>query len=416
MGTGAVTAGTQAGAGRAKGQVSPGFEAVASAMEELVADDREKGLAVSVYLHGEPVVDAWCGRANGEEPWSEDTLAIVFSCTKGMTALCAHILIDRGLLDPEAKVVAYWPEFGQAGKEATLVRHLLNHTSGVLSFPRYWELFGPDPARLGDLDAIAPRLAAAAPAWEPGTQTAYHALTYGWLTAELVRRIDGRSIGRFFAEEVAQPLGLEAWIGSPPEHDPRVASPFSGGIADPAALQAARETAAKAAAGLRAGDFSSLAALGHASLFLPVEEGLDLGDVPQALADMLDPPAVRRVEVPGGGAVADARSLAKMYGALAVGGSLDGARLVSPESIPLVSAHRPTDKGAPTGFALGYVAMPDMPGGTPGPRKGAFGHPGAGGNLGFADPASELGFGLVKNKMTDDRTAAGIIKALYTCI
>lgn len=385
-------------------------------MEDLVAEGHEKGLAVSVYLHGEAVVDAWCGRANGEEPWREDTLAIVFSCTKGMTALCAHILIDRGLLDPEARVVTYWPEYGQAGKEATLVRHLLNHTSGVLSFPRYWELFGSDPARLGDLDAIAPRLAAAAPAWEPGTQTGYHALTYGWLIAELVRRIDGRSIGRFFSEEVAQPLGLEAWIGSPAEHDRRVASPFSGGVEDPAALQAARENAAKAAAELRNDDFSSLQALGHASLFLPVDESVDLGDVAQVLADMLDPPAVRRVEVPGGGAIADARSLARMYGALAVGGSLDGVRLVSADSIPLVSAHRPTDTGAPTGFALGYAVIPELPGATPGPRKGAFGHPGAGGNLGFADPASEVGFGLVKNKMTDDRTAARVIKALYSCI
>lgn len=401
----------------AGGHVAPGYEPVVKTLEDLVATGGETGLGVAACVRGEPVVDAWCGTANGGSPWDRDTLAVVFSCTKGATALCAHILVDRGLLDPEEHVTAYWPEYGANGKGGTLVKHFLNHSAGVLSFPRYWEVIGDDGHGLADTAAITERLAAAAPHWTPGTVVLYHALSYGWLVGELVRRIDGRTVGRFFAEEVAAPLGLEMWIGLPAEHNGRVASPIPvPAEQDPDKRRQSEEMVRRCCKALREDDLSSLEALWYASLFLPVDADLAVGDGSRFVARALDDPVIRAAEVPAGNGIANAGSLARMYAPLSVGGTLDGARLVSPESITRVSTHQLLTFGGPTGFGLGYALMaPEMC--AKGPTEKAFGHSGAGGNLGFADPGHQVSFGLVKNQMRGDNAAAeALVSALYSCL
>ncbi|HZQ28369.1 MAG TPA: serine hydrolase domain-containing protein [Acidimicrobiales bacterium] len=392
--------------------VAPGFEPVADAVAAAVAEGGERGLGVAAHVDGQPVVDMWAGQASDGTPWTADTLAVIFSCTKGMTALCAHMLIDRGLLDPDAPVVHYWPEYGAAGKESTLVRHFLNHTAGVVTFPSYWEVIDGDGRGLEDTAAIVKRLAEAPPAWEPGTAMAYHALTYGWLVGELVQRIDGRTVGRFFADEVAWPLGLDLWIGLAPEHDSRVASPLAPPpFADPDAQALMDAVLAEALPRVRANDFSTAEALWLGSVFTP----LDIEDIHGYLPHILNQPWVRTAEVPGGNGIGTAGALARMYAALSVGGSLDGVRLVSPDSIARVTAAQPLPDGTSTGYALGYsLALVDE---LPGVSAQTFGHGGAGGNMAFADPARGVGFGLVKNQMQhDNATAKRVVEALYSCL
>jgi CubicO group peptidase (beta-lactamase class C family) len=399
-----VSAGTR---GATQGHITAGFEKVAEALEGTVAEGGERGLSVAAYVDGEPVVDAWCG------DWAEDSVALSFSCTKGLTALCAHMLIDRGLLDPEAPVVTYWPEYGANGKEATLVRHIMNHSAGVLTFPSYWEVIDADGHGLEDTETIIARLAAAPPSWEPGTAVAYHALTYGWLLGEVVRRIDGRTVGRFFAEEVAGLLGLDLWIGSPASIEPRVLPSIPPApIDDPEAKADEAKILADTLPRLAANDFSTPEAMWLASVFFPREGG----DVAAFLAHILNQPFVRAAEVPGANAVGNARSLARLYAALSLGGSLAGTRLVSAASIPEVTAHRPLPDGSPTGFGLGYaLASPEMLDG--GASEASFGHSGAGGQMGFADPVRHVSFGLVKTQMQNDNaTGARLIEALYSCL
>jgi CubicO group peptidase (beta-lactamase class C family) len=393
------------------GYVAPGFGKVADALADRVATGAEVGAATAMYVDGQKVVDAWCGLA-GDGPWTADTLAVVYSSTKGATALCAHILADRGLLDVEAPVTRYWPEYGAAGKEATLVKHFLNHTAGVLTFPRYWEVIDAEGRGLEQTEEIVARLAAAPPAWAPGTQMGYHALTYGWLVGELVRRIDGRSIGQFFAEEVAGPLGLSLWIGLPPEHHGRVTDVLP---AEPPAneedLALYRTTVDKARADLKASNYTSPEALWLGSIFTPVE--VDPGEY---LVTIMNRPWVRSAQVPGGNGIGTADGLARMYAPLAVGGSLEGVTLVSPCSISQFSTPQPLPDGTSTGYALGYAVFPPEAAALGvGPR--AFGHAGAGGALGFADPDAGVAFGLIKNKMERvPGTADELTKALYASL
>ena len=201
-----------------EGQVTPGFEPVVDTFEENFAKRGEVGAEFCAYVGGERVVNIWAGMATPDRPWTADTLVFVFSVTKGPTALVAQILADRGQMDLDAPVAAYWPEFAAQGKDRVLVSQLLNHTVGLPSFPDYWDLVSFDRAEGWHRDEeIAARLAAAPLIWEPGTRVGYHSITYGWFVGELVRRIDGRTLGAFFADEVADPLGLDFWIGLPVE-------------------------------------------------------------------------------------------------------------------------------------------------------------------------------------------------------
>ena len=382
------------------GYVASGFEPVAEAFEENFASRGEIGASFCAYVGGERVADIWAGAAAPGRPWSEDTLAPVFSVTKGAAALCAQVLADRGRLDVEAPVADYWPEFAARGKGRVLVRHVLSHTAGLPSFPRYWDLVSFDGAagwrRAGE---IAARLADAPLVWEPGTRVGYHSITFGWLVGELVRRIDGRTLGSFFAEEAAGPLGLDFWIGLPDEQRGRVAVLHH----DPAP------------------EFDLMAAIEGPGN--PAGEALFIGPQGRPPVDMGNDPVFWAAEQPAVNGVADARSVARMYAMLAGGGELDGVRIVSEESITAHSAEqaRGTDAvfGGVSRVALGYGRP--MPGGMSfGPNDEAFGMQGLGGALGYADPKAEVGFGYAMNQTHmeagTDRRPRALSEALYASI
>ena len=382
------------------GYVAAGFEPVAAAFEENFATRGEVGAEFCAYVGGERVVNIWSGMATPDRPWAEDTLVPVFSVTKGAAALVAQILADRGRMDLDAPVASYWPEFAARGKDRVRVRQLLNHTVGMPSFPDYWNLVSfDDAAGWHRTTEIAARLAAAPLVWEPGTRLGYHSITYGWLVGELVRRIDGRTLGTFFAEEVARPLGLEFWVGLPDEQRPRVARLLH----DPAPA------------------FDLMAAIGGpenpagAALFIGPEGGSPI--------DMGNDPTFWAAEMPAVNGVADARSVARMYAMLACGGELDGVRIVSESSIAIHSAEqaRGTDAifGGESRVALGYGRS--TPGGMSfGPTDEAFGMQGLGGALGYADPVAGVGFGYAMNQthleIGTDRRPRALSAALYRSI
>ena len=395
------------------GFVADGFERVADVLAASL--DSEIGLNASACLDGELVLDAWCGWADPDAgiPWSKDTLAVMYSSTKGLASLCAQMLVDRGLLDVDAPVAEYWPEFAANGKADARVRHILNHSVGVLTVPRYWELVGADGRGFERDVEIEERMAAAPPVWPPGTSAGYHALTFGWLVGGLVRRIDGRSIGRFFHEEVARPLGLSMWIGLPEELHHRVAPVLPGdpGPVDDEARAAYDAAVAKARVELAEGRLDSLEAQWVGSFFMPPS----FEDPGVFLREIMNKPWVRSAEMAGGNGIGNAHGLARMYAALSLGGSLDGVRLVGPESVELFDTPQPLPDGTPTGYCMGYALFePALTGG--GTARG-FGHSGAGGSIGFADRERGLGFGLVKNKLQPDpSTAERVVRALYEVV
>ena len=382
------------------GHIAEGFERVADAFEENFAIRGEVGAEFCAYVGGECVVNLWAGMATPDRPWAQDTLVFLFSVTKGPTALVAQILADRGLLDVNAPVAAYWPEFAAQDKERALVRHILSHTLGLPSFPRYWDLVsGDDTAGWHRTDEIAARLAAAPLAWEPGTTLGYHSISYGWLVAELARRIDGRTLGTFFADEVARPLGLQLWIGLPVEHHGRVARLLHD--PDPAADLLKAIWTPESPAG--------------AALFFGPER--------RSSVDLANDPGLWTAEAPAINGIGDARSVARMYAMLAGGGALDGVRIVSEESVVAHSAEqaRGIDAifGGTSRVALGYGRS--IGGGMSlGPDDEAFGMQGIGGAVGYADPAAEVGFGYAMNQTymkagTDPRPRA-LSTALYEAI
>jgi CubicO group peptidase (beta-lactamase class C family) len=364
------------------------FASVREQFERNFAERGEVGASVCVTVDGETVVDLWGGTADPAtgRAWDRQTIGNVWSATKGATALCAHILAARGQLDVDAPVTAYWPEFGKNGKEAVLVRHLLSHQAGV---PAIRE---PLPAGcFYDWSLMVEALATEQPFWRPGTRAGYHALTFGFLVGELVRRISGRSLGRFFAEEVAGPLELEFWIGLPEEHEPRVAptipapppapgepvpSLYVAALSDPASVQ-----------GL-------MLANSGGYMLVPGES---------------DTRAAHAAEIGAVGGMTQARGLAGMYRPLALGGAADGVSLVGPEQLYRMSAVvAATSVDAvllvPTRWTMGYVKGSDNRYLPVADREGilvaeeAFGHPGMGGSFGFADPRARLSFGYTMNQ------------------
>ncbi len=382
------------------GHVATGFERVVDAFEENFAIRGEVGAEFCAYVAGDCVVNLWAGMATPDRPWAEDTLVFLFSVTKGATALVAQILANRGLMDVNAPVAMYWPEFAAQGKDRALVRHVLSHTLGLPSFPRYWDLVsGDDAAGWHRTDEISARLAAAPLAWEPGTTLGYHSISYGWLVGELVRRIDGRTLGTFFADEVARPLGLDLWIGLPVEQHGRVA----GLLHDP-----------DPAADLLKAIWSPDSPAGAALFFGPER---------RSSVDLANDPDLWTAEAPAINGIGDARSVARMYAMLAGGGVLDGVRVVSEESVVTHSAEqaRGIDAifGGASRVALGYGRS--IGGGMSlGPNDEAFGMQGIGGAVGYADPIAEVGFGYAMNQTfmnagTDPRPRA-LSTALYEAI
>ncbi|MEU5655924.1 serine hydrolase domain-containing protein [Streptomyces sp. NPDC047737] len=372
------------------------FAAVRDAFAANFAERDELGAAVTVLLDGNPVVDLWGGWADGDRsrPWERDTVVNVWSTTKGPTALCAHILVDRGLLDLDAPVSAYWPEFAAAGKESVLVRHLLSHRSGVAGLRDPHTL-----AELYDWELTTARLAATEPWWEPGTRSGYHAISYGFLVGEVVRRITGLLPGEFLRQEITGPLGIDFTVGLPEKDAGRVAE-----LVQPKAVS--REQAA---------------------LFAQME--------PLAIASLLNPgtgtaaantPEWRAAEIPAANGHGTARAVAALYGIVAGRGTLDGRRILSQEAAERVREGQGScrDLVLGAGFAheteLGLGLWLSGPNSSYGPNPRAVGHDGAGGSCGLADPEAGIALGYVMNRMgpniADDPRKMALIDAVYDAL
>jgi len=373
------------------------FEPLREAFAENFVTYGETGAAVAVMRDGALVVDLWAGHVDTArtQPWERDTIANVYSTTKGMTAICAHRLVDQGRLDLDAPVSKYWPEFGQNGKAHLPVHYLLSHRAGMAAVRRQLP-----PTAAFEWDTMTTTLAEQEPWWEPGTKHGYHALTYGWLVGEVVRRISGKSLGTFFRDEVAQPLGVDFHIGLSEADDGRVA-PL---IPPPP----------------------------------PTAEQLDmlaeiLRDPDSLLAkSLINPPILpetantrewRAAEIPAANGHGNARALARVYGALAAGGTVDGTRVLSQASIERALGEQADGPDAilplHTRFGLGFQLSTPYEKLGPNPRM--FGHGGMGGSMAFADPDTGLGFGYVMNEMHTgiyliDPRAAALSAALYSCL
>jgi CubicO group peptidase (beta-lactamase class C family) len=361
------------------------FEGVRDAFRANLESGADLGAAVAFTLDGRSVVDLWGGWLDFEHTreWQRDTLVNVYSTTKGMTAICAHQLVERGELDLDAPVARFWPEFAQAGKEELPVRYLLSHQAGLPAVRR------PLPAEaLYDWDRIVAALAEQSPWWEPGRKHGYHALTYGFLVGELVRRVSGKSLGAFFRENVAAPLGADFHIGLAEEHDART-SRLHGQLNAGLSKQAERKLPEPIRVFLRdMGDPSTMT--GAAFNNPPIAPGSH------------NTRAWRAAELPAANGHGTARALARVYGALARRGEIDGVRLLEPESIDRAIAEQVSGPdavlgGLPMRIGLGFMLRQDFMPLSPSPR--AFGHPGAGGSLGMADPDAGVGFGYTLNKM-----------------
>jgi CubicO group peptidase (beta-lactamase class C family) len=357
------------------GTVAPGFEAARDVFAENFAregDYQEVGASFAVYHRGKCVVDLWGGFADGArtKPWTRETLANVWSSTKGVTATAIAMLVDRGALSYDDAVAKHWPEFAQNGKGGITVAQLLSHQAGLPGFV--------EPTSLEDMydwDACCAKLAAQAPAWKPGTASSYHAITYGWLAGEIIRRVSGKMPGQFVADEIASPLDADVFIGLPESEDSRVAEML----------------APKHAADIAAMNFSD------AAIMALVNPQLDAG-APNARG-------WRAAQIPSANGQASALGLARVYGALANGGTMDGVKLMSPATIGQMIA--PVSHDGRADMLLGFVDAwgkgvilnrPKIYGTNP----DAFGHSGWGGSFGCADPQNGVAIGYVCNQMGPD--------------
>jgi len=370
------------------GLCKPGFERVAEAFDRNFDSKGEIGASVCLTVGGETVVDLWGGVADPktQAPWTRDTVGIVFSCTKGATALCAHVLASRGKLDLDAPVVELWPEFGRHGKEGVTTRMMLDHSAGVPALRARMKESGPY-----EWDYMTGLIAAEEPFWPPGTRNGYHGFTFGWTVGEMVRRASGKSLGTFFQEEIARPLGLDFWIGLPEAIEPRVAPimPFA----------------------LRAEDAKTpfLRDLGTNKQSIPFLFYMNVGAWRMGGANTR---AGHAAEIGAANGVTNARGLAGMYAPLSTsGGKLVDSRTLTRMGEVSMATHDDATLRIPTRFALGYMKSMDNRRRSLGAKlfgedvdsvilgSPAFGHVGAGGSLGFADPVAGLSFGYTMNQM-----------------
>ncbi|WP_309400528.1 serine hydrolase domain-containing protein [Cerasicoccus maritimus] len=346
--------------------------AIQPLLDELVAEGGERGLQVAAYVDGQLVLDAWAGVADnrtGAEV-SADTLFPVFSVTKGMVSTALHLLAERGQLDYETPVANYWPEFAANGKAAVTVRQCMNHTAGLYRMPH-----DLDHAKLADWAFMVGAIAAQAPTYTPGERQVYHAMTYGWISGEILRRIDGRDFKQFLAEELNAPLGIEnLFCGIPEGIDERIAWLEETGAETP--------------------------------------DNLGNGSVPnwlQPLHAWMNRDDARRACIPASTGVMCARSMARHYAALIPGG-VDGVELLPTSRLALANERQwPRDREHALKFGLGYALGGDDS--TYGPNPHAFGHGGYGGAIAFADPDARLAFALCKNQLNVGDNTKRIITA-----
>lgn len=364
------------------------FAEVAEIVAQQIASGEHHGLAFAAYFRGEHVIDIWGGKRNtsrGEEPWEQDTMALCWSTTKGIAATALHMAMERNGIDPGASVASVWPEFGTNGKDAIAIRHVLCHEAGV---PQIRDQV-PDSSRVDDWEHMVSVMEGLTPLWEPGTANGYHAVNFGWLVGEMLRRIDGRDVSTFLAEELAGPLGLDGlYIGLPDSELGRVAPLIRHQAGLPEGMDP--DDAFDA---LLQRDSIPWKAFGTRGLF-----------------DFLNSPAGYKSCIPSISGVFTARSVAKVYAALERGGEVDGVRILRPETIQRATTVQ-NDRGdlvlvVPVGWRMGY-----MSGGSKiavlGPNDECFGHVGIGGTYGAADPRAEVAYACVYDKTGETELLGG---------
>lgn len=376
----------------ADGFVADGYEAVADAFASALSKTGRGGAAVTIQVEGVTVVDLWGGYADAttERQWTRDTPTVVFSCSKGVVALLAARLVEQGRLQLDAPVSTYWPEFAQAGKAETSVRSLLSHRAG-LPYP-VRNVTKPD---IEAWDPVVAGLAAQAPRWEPGTNWAYHALTYGWLVGEVLRRVTGRSVGTMLAESLSSPLDADVWFGVPEDR-----------LSEVADIAGSTELTAEALFSIPNGqEIARCLTLGDAFPLSLAEPGHGFND-----------PDIQRSEIPGGGAIASAHGLASIWTSAVV----ETAKTRPLDPAVLADMTRVQSRGA-SFFEPGNADTPSWGSGfmvdspiRPFLSPASFGHDGAGGQLAFADAEAGVGFAFVTNDMENpsDGRALDILDAL----
>jgi CubicO group peptidase (beta-lactamase class C family) len=382
------------------GSCDADFELVRELFAENFRDQGEVGAGVAVHVAGRLVVDLWAGLADraGRQAWTERTLVNVYSSTKGIAALCIQHLIDRGALALDARVADYWPEFGAAGKGDIRLRELLGHRAGLVALtPKL------PHAALYDQAVMANALAAEAPNWNPGTQHGYHAITFGFLLAELVRRVSGVTLGRYLRDHIAGPLDADVYIGLPQELDARVAKVTRPlGEATPPGEVDLMRVWKQEPESLTARAFNNPA--------------------PQPGA--IQTRAWRAAEMPSSNGHATALGLSRIYAALATSRAGSASPILSAEGVQRcyqeISYGTDLVLRVPTRFGPGFMLSQAEGSGRMGPNRRSFGHPGMGGSLGFADPDAQIGFGYVMNRaganiLIGERPRR-LIDALYACI
>ena len=378
------------------GTASDGWEPLIDQFASNFDRYSELGASVCVTYEGETVVDVWAGDRDTEgNPWLEDTIAVVNSCTKGAVALACHLLADRGLLDLDAPVAEIWPEFAHGAKAAVTTRMMLNHTTGVAAFRE--DL--PEGSAF-DWDYMCDRVAAEEPWWSPGTRNGYHLMSFGWVAGELVRRASGLSLGTFFREQLAEPAAADFWIGLPAEEHHRVSPlmPFRPGPEE---------------------DFSAFT-----RAFIADADGLQARAWRNRGGAKGDSPEVWSAELGGGGGITNARGLARIYQSCAVGDFVSPQQFERMKRVS-VATERDAMLLLPTRFSEGFMLRMDNRKSFGGDtdsviiREGAFGHVGAGGSIGFADPNIGLSMGYVMNQMGKsvllDARGEGLVDAAYLC-
>ncbi len=393
-----------------RGAAAPRFSAVRELFQRSFTSGDEWGAALCVWHQGEIVIDLWGGLRDRERrvPWNADTLSTAFSATKGLVALCFLMLADRGELDYDAPIARYWPEFGQGGKDTISVRTLLNHRSGLLGVDRPVSLQMLE----GDAEDLAGILAAQRPAWPAGESQGYHGVTYGLYAAELFRRAAGCSLGEFIAREISGPLKADVYLGLPPALERRVATNYPATTRErifkmlPQLLRDSTEGRVFREV-VRGGDaayaFSQPSQLGPRSLH------------------NFNSPRVHAMQLGWANALVSARGLCRVYAALAAGGSIDSVSLVKPDSLlPLRERQSWSERDRvlrkPLGWTQGFLKEEV---GMFSPNTQSFGHPGAGGALGWCDPVNRLAIAYLPNKMAyhiRSPRARALCAAIYACV